>query len=68
MNEHDSDYLDRLQSDHDARRVKCACVHFHADDCWRLRYNLPHGESVRGDGGPCQCLCHDEHDIDVDQP
>lgn len=43
--------------------TRCACIHFDARDCWRLRYNLHWSKSVEEDGGPCQCSCHD----DVDQ-
>lgn len=52
--------MTRRIDEHDATR--CACVHPHAFECWRIRYQLPLSADIHEDGGPCQCVCHDEVD------
>ncbi|MFC6790635.1 hypothetical protein ACFQE0_14060 [Methylobacterium komagatae] len=46
------------------REPRCACQRRDPYDCWRLRYPRPAEDedhtSVRMEGGPCECPCHDE--------
>lgn len=45
--------------------ARCACTCRDAYDCWVRRYPRDvdddgEGRSVRDQGGPCDCPCHDE--------
>jgi len=47
------------------RETSCACKRNDPYDCWRLRYPRRSEDddehtSVRMEGGPCECPCHDE--------
>lgn len=42
---------------------RCACKSHDRYDCWALRYfhrTDVSGMTIDEDGGPCECLCHDE--------
>ena len=46
---------------------KCCCVHPDAYDCFALRYDMSFDathQEVERDGGPCECMCHDDDDFD----
>lgn len=42
--------------------MSCACSSDDAYECWADRYNLGICDAalVEYDGGPCQCVCHNE--------
>lgn len=42
---------------HEAAR-DCDCVANSAFKCFRVRRNIPNGETVTKHGGPCTCECH----------
>ncbi len=54
---------------------RCACPRSEAYDCWRARYDkltddlddLMSRNAVQDDGGPCQCVCHDEDEYDSEE-
>lgn len=48
---------------------QCACHSTDAYDCWASRYPTNERQSaqeIEQDGGPCDCVCHDESDEDYD--
>ena len=49
----------------DATSVRrCSCHALDAYDCWTSRYGVRGRINIEMDGGPCQCVCHDEVEDD----
>lgn len=42
--------------------IGCACKSDDAYRCWAIRYERPFDsiETIRSEGGSCECMCHDE--------
>lgn len=51
--------------------MKCICKSEDRYDCWALRYHhhtaVP-AMTIDEEGGPCECSCHDEYDLDPRTP
>lgn len=43
--------------------ILCACKSHDEWLCWSIRYGIELSE-VEQDGGPCECVCHEEEHED----
>jgi hypothetical protein len=54
---------------HPLHFLDCACKAEDRYDCWAVRYDMPRAFycqiDIDADGGPCECMCHDEEDDGV---
>jgi hypothetical protein len=54
---------------HPLHFLNCACKAEDRYDCWAVRYDMPRAFycqiDIDADGGPCECMCHDEEDDGV---
>ena len=51
--------------------MSCACKSDDRYECWSVRYGTGMRftcEQIDLDGGPCECSCHDEYDLDPRTP